>query len=101
MCHEPRRGRAVPVLLPRFEEDAVAGPDDLDRTTAPLRQAHTLEHVDRLTVRVRVPRRTRACVKWTLLALRTDAPARDATESMYTAPVNQSLGPAVVSLRSS
>src|ERR1700737_4269489 len=37
-------------------------------------------------------------VKWTLVALRRDDPAGVATASRYTAPVNHSLGPAVVLL---
>src|SRR5256885_8512821 len=36
-------------------------------------------------------------VKWTLLAFRREASDGAATESMYTAPVNQSLGPGLVS----
>jgi hypothetical protein len=36
-------------------------------------------------------------VKWTLLALTREASVGVATASMYTAPVNQSLGPAAVS----
>ena len=54
--HEPVRGGAVPVVLAGLEEDAVAGPDHLDRAAAPLREADALEHPDRLAVRVRVPR---------------------------------------------
>ena len=58
--HEARRRRAVPVLLARLEEHAVAGPDDLDGPAAPLAQADALEDPDRLTVRVRVPGGARA-----------------------------------------
>ena len=36
-------GGAVPVLLAGLEEDAVAGPDHLDRPAAPLREADALE----------------------------------------------------------
>src|SRR5262245_40413955 len=54
--HEPRRRGAVPVLLARLEEHAVARPDDLDRAAAPPAEADALEHEDRLAVRVRVPR---------------------------------------------
>src|SRR5438445_12326681 len=36
--------------------------------------------------------------KWTLLALRREGPDGAATESTYTAPVNHSLGPAMVSM---
>ena len=57
--HEPVRRSAVPVLLARLEEDAVAGPDHLDRPAAPLREADALDDEDRLAVRVRVPRRAR------------------------------------------
>src|SRR6476469_5798496 len=54
--HEPCRGRSVPVLLPRLEEHTVAGPDHLDRPTTALCVTDALENVDRLAVRVRVPR---------------------------------------------
>jgi hypothetical protein len=37
-------------------------------------------------------------VKWTLLALTCDAPAGTATASICTVPVNQSLGPGLVSV---
>jgi hypothetical protein len=37
-------------------------------------------------------------VKWTLLALTRDDPAGAATWSRYTAPVNQSAGPGLVSM---
>src|SRR5437660_12812786 len=37
-------------------------------------------------------------VKWTLLALSREGPDGAATESTYTAPVNHSLGPAMVSM---
>jgi hypothetical protein len=62
----------VPVFLPRFEEHAVTGPNQLDRRTAALAQAETLRHVDGLPVggvcqAVRAPG-----VKWTLLADRRD-----------------------------
>jgi len=48
---------AVPVILARLEEDAVAGSYQLDRTAALLREADAFENVDRLAVRVRMPRR--------------------------------------------
>src|SRR5205814_4472735 len=38
-------------------------------------------------------------VKWTRLALRRESPEGAAMLSIYTAPVNHSLGPAMVSLR--
>src|SRR5437763_14059389 len=60
MGHEAVRSRAVPVLLARLEEDAVAWADHLDRAAAPLAEADAFEDVDRLAVRVRVPRGTRA-----------------------------------------
>jgi hypothetical protein len=37
-------------------------------------------------------------VKWTVLALRREGPEGAATASMYTAPVNQSAGPCLVSM---
>lgn len=55
MGHEPIRGGAVPVVLTWLEEHPVAGTDDLDRSAATLASADALEHVDRLTYRVRVP----------------------------------------------
>src|SRR2546429_7303823 len=44
--HEAGRRGAVPVVLARLEEHAVAGPDHLDRPTAPLAEADTLGDVD-------------------------------------------------------
>src|SRR5919204_4527815 len=58
--HEAGRRGAVPVVLARLEEDAVARADDLDRAAAPLAQADALGDVDGLAVRVRVPGRPRA-----------------------------------------
>src|SRR3954451_8474631 len=55
--HEPRRRRAVPVLLARLEEDAVTWTDHLDGAAAPLRQPDPFSHPDGLPVRVRVPGR--------------------------------------------
>src|SRR5262245_19653823 len=54
--HEAAWRGTVPVLLSRFEEDAVAGTYDLDRRAAPLGEADPLDHVDGLAVRMRVPR---------------------------------------------
>ena len=48
--HEPRRGGAMPVVLSRLEEDAVARADDLNRTALALAQADTLGDPDRLPV---------------------------------------------------
>jgi uncharacterized protein YqfB (UPF0267 family) len=45
---------------PILEEDAVTGSDDLDRPTAGLRESNALGDVDRLAVRVSVPRRSGA-----------------------------------------
>jgi hypothetical protein len=86
------------VVLTRFEEDAVIRPDDLDRATATLRQADAFGDEDGLSVWVRVPGRAGARVKWTLLALSREPRDGAATESTNTAPVNQSLGPAVVAI---
>ena len=58
--HEAVGGGAVPVLLARLEEHAVAGADDLDRPAAALRAADALGDVDGLAVGVGVPRRPRA-----------------------------------------
>ena len=55
-----RRRGAVPVLLARLEEDAVAGADDLDRAARALAEADALGDPDRLAVRVGVPRSSRA-----------------------------------------
>src|SRR5919109_2392040 len=54
--HEARRCGAVPMLLAGLEEDGVAGVDHLDRAAAPLCEGDALEDVNRLSVRVRVPR---------------------------------------------
>src|SRR4051794_26327008 len=53
--HEATRGGAVPVVLARFEEHAVAGADLLDRAAFALATADALGDEDRLPVRVRVP----------------------------------------------
>src|SRR3954451_3514766 len=55
MDHEAVRRGAVPVVLPGFEEDAVAGADLLDRAAFALAAADALEDEDRLALRVRVP----------------------------------------------
>jgi len=70
------------VLLAGLEEDAVAGADLLDRPAAPPAPPDSLEHEDRLSVRmvcqwVRAPG-----VKWTLLALTRDVSDSAATGSM-------------------
>src|SRR5947209_18535777 len=57
--HEARPRGAVPVVLARLEEHAVAGADHLDRAAAALREADTLGDPDGLGVRVRV--QGRAC----------------------------------------
>jgi len=48
------------MVLARLEKDAVARPDDLDRTALALAQADTFGDRDRLTVRVGMPRSSRA-----------------------------------------
>jgi len=58
--HEAVSGRPVPVLLAGLEDDAVAGSDHLDRAAATLGVTDALDDVDRLTVRVGVPRGARA-----------------------------------------
>src|SRR5205814_5673317 len=60
MGHEPRRRRAVPVLLVRLEEDAVARANHLDRPALALAEAYALRHPDGLTVGMRVPGGARA-----------------------------------------
>src|SRR5438046_3153588 len=58
--HEARRRGAVPVILTRTEEHAVARADDLDGLAAALREADALGDVDGLAVGMGVPRRPRA-----------------------------------------
>src|SRR5829696_2907458 len=58
--HEAVRGRAVPVVFARLEEDPVSWTYDLDRATTALCQPDAFEDVDRLSVGVGVPRRSRA-----------------------------------------
>src|SRR5215208_6591768 len=55
--------RAVPVPLVRRDPDDVAGSDLLDRTTLVLHEAEAGEHYERLTKRMRVPRRAGAWLK--------------------------------------
>jgi hypothetical protein len=59
MGHESVGRGAVPVILSWFEEDAIAGPDDLDWAAA-LAATDSLQDVDRLAVGVRVPGRSGA-----------------------------------------
>src|SRR2546422_69775 len=58
--HEARRCGAVPVVLIRLEEHAVARADHLDRRATALDETDALCDVDRLSVRMRVPRGARA-----------------------------------------
>ena len=58
--HEARRRRAVPVLLARLEEHAVAGADQFDLPSPPLHEPHAFGDVHGLTVGMRVPGRSRA-----------------------------------------
>jgi hypothetical protein len=58
--HEAVGRGAVPVVLARFEEDAVAGTDDLDGPAFALTEADPLGDEDRLAVRVGVPGGARA-----------------------------------------
>src|SRR3954452_1955139 len=58
--HEPVPGGAVPVILARLEEDAVAGADLFDRAALALAAADALGDEDRLAVRVGVPGGARA-----------------------------------------
>src|SRR5436305_1229734 len=58
--HEAIGRGAVPVVLTGLEEDAVAGPDDLDASALALAQADALRHKDRLSVRMGVPSGARA-----------------------------------------
>ena len=81
MGHEPVGCCAVPVLLARLEEDAVAGTDDLDRAAAAL--ARPTPSVTQIVWpfgcvchAVRAPG-----VKWTLLALTRDQSDGAATVS--------------------
>ena len=85
---------AVPVLLAGLEEDAVAGTDHLDRPAAPLAEADALRsrRSSGRSGAYATPSRAPGA-KWTLLALSREPPAGAATESMKTAPVNQSAGP--------
>src|SRR6185295_17540168 len=58
--HEAVRGGAVPVVLARREEHAVAGADLFDRAAFALAAADALGDEDRLAVRVGVPGGARA-----------------------------------------
>ena len=99
MCVMNReRGGAVPVILPRLEEHAVAGPDDLDRPAAPLCEPHAFDDVDRLAVRMGMPRRPAPGVKLTLVALSREEPVGAATGVEVDGAREQSLGPVLVSI---
>ena len=58
--HEAVRRGAMPVLLAGLEEDAVAGPDHLDRPAFALAEADALGDPDRLAARMGVPGGARA-----------------------------------------
>src|SRR3954449_2106680 len=58
--HEAVRGGAVPVVLARLEEHAVAGADLLDRAALAPAEADALGDEERLPVRMGVPGRTSA-----------------------------------------
>src|SRR5207247_129627 len=95
--HEPRRRGAVPVVLARFEEDAVAG--RITSTGPPSRWQRPTPSVTQIVCpcgwvchAVRAPG-----VKCTPAAPIRDPSDGAATVSTYTAPVNQSLGPVLVS----
>jgi hypothetical protein len=60
VSHQTVGRGAVPVILPRLEEDAVAGPDHLDLTAAALTEADALGDEDRLPERVSVCQAVRA-----------------------------------------
>src|SRR4051812_413121 len=60
MAHEAVWRGTMPVLLARLEEHAVARLEDLDRAAPPLGSPDALEDVDRLAVRMGVPRGARA-----------------------------------------
>jgi hypothetical protein len=66
----------------RLEQDAVAGPDYLDRTAFALAEADALGDPDRLPVRVRMPGVARAGVKWTTASWMPEGPGRSAIVSM-------------------
>src|SRR3954470_16880016 len=53
--HEAAGRGAVPVVLARLEEHAVAGPDDFDRAALALAEPDALDDEDRLAVRMGVP----------------------------------------------
>jgi hypothetical protein len=55
MAHAPIGRRAVPVILARLEEDAVAGANHLDGLAAALAEADALGDVDCLAVRMGTP----------------------------------------------
>lgn len=55
MGHEASRGRAVPVVLPGLEEDAIAGVDGLDGSALTLAAPNAFGDVDRLAKGVGVP----------------------------------------------
>src|SRR5437868_4783975 len=58
--HQPCRRGAVPVVLAGLEEDAVAGPNHVDRAAFALAEADAFGDPDRLAERVGVPSRAGA-----------------------------------------
>ena len=75
-------GGAVPVILARLEEHAVAWSDGLDRAALALAEADTFGDEDRLAVRVGVPGGARAGRECTRAAANVELPAGAATASM-------------------
>ena len=95
MRHKSARGGAVPVILARLKEDAVAGADDLDRAAFTLAEADAIGNPDRLAVGVGVPGGAGAGGE--VDGVGTERGEASATVSTKTVPVNQSAGPAPVS----
>jgi hypothetical protein len=72
------------VILARFEEDAVAGPDDRGGAALAPAQTDALGDVDVLAESVGVPRRAGTGRKWTIAAPTREGGAGVATVSMKT-----------------
>lgn len=97
--HEAVGGGAVAVVLAGFEEHTVAGSDHLGQAALALAAADTLDDVDRLPVRVGMPRSPGA--RREMNECRDEgrrAGTGAAMGSIYTSPVNQAPGALTVSM---
>ena len=96
MRHQAVWRDAVPVHLARLEENAISGPDLLDRAAQSLAAPDALGDVNGLAVWVGVPCRAYPGATWTLTANTRDSVEDVAMTSRETAPVDHFAGATTV-----